>query len=107
MPALAKSLSDRNVSIRESAAWGLGVFGREVQQAVPLAVPLLTIALRDPDASVQGAAASSLKAFGVEAKGAVPALQELLKDNDEYARGVAAEALEQVDPEAAAKARVK
>lgn len=70
-------------------------------------MPLLTIALHDPDASVRGAAASSLKAFGGEAEGAVPALLELLKDNDEYARGVAAKALEQIDPEAATKAGVK
>jgi HEAT repeat protein len=56
---------------------------------------------------VRGAAACSLEAFGAEAKGAVPALLELLKDKDEYARGTAAEALEQIDPEAAAKAGVK
>jgi HEAT repeat protein len=83
------------------------VFGREVRQAVPLAVPVLIKALRDPDASVRGAAACSLEAFGAEAKGAVPALLELLKDEDEYARGAAAEASGQIDPEAAAKAGVK
>jgi HEAT repeat protein len=107
VPALAMSLSDTNVAIRASAAWGLGVFGRGVRQAVPLAVPVLIKALRDPDASVRGAAACSLEAFGAEAKGAVPALLELLKDEDEYARGAAAEASGQIDPEAAAKAGVK
>ena len=107
VPALAKSLSDTNVAIRASAAWGLGVFGRGFRQAVPLAVPVLIKALRDPDASVRGAAACSLEAFGAEAEGAVPALLELLKDKDEYARGTAAEALEQIDPEASAKAGVK
>jgi HEAT repeat protein len=107
VPALAKSLSDTNVAIRASAAWGLGGFGREVRQAVPLAGPVLIKALGDPDGSVRGSAACSLKAFGAEAKQAVPALLELLKDEDEYARGAAAEALGQIDPEAAAKAGVK
>jgi HEAT repeat protein len=107
VPALAKSLRDTNVSIRASAASGLGVFGSEVRQAIPLAVPVLIKALRDPDDSVRGTAAGSLKAFGAEAKGAVPALLELLKDEDEYARGAAAEALGQIDPEAAARAGVK
>ena len=107
VPALAKSLSDTNIAIRASAAWGLGVFGKEVRQAVPLAVPLLIKTLRDPDASVRGAAACSLRDFGARAKAAVPALLELLKDDDEYARGAAAEASGQIDPEAAAKAGVK
>jgi HEAT repeat protein len=83
------------------------VFGKEVRQAVPLAVPLLIKTLRDPDASVRGAAACSLRDFGARAKAAVPALLELLKDDDEYARGAAAEALGQIDPEAAAKAGVQ
>jgi HEAT repeat protein len=104
---LAKSLNDNNVTIRVSAAWGLGAFGREVRQAISLAEPVLTQALCDPDGTVRGTAACSLQHFGAEAKQAVPALLELLKDKDMYARGAAAGALEQIDPEAAAKAGVK
>jgi hypothetical protein len=104
---LAKSLSDADVNIRVSAAWSLGAFGMKVRQAIPLAVPVLTQALHDPDGTVRGTAACSLKDFAAEAKQAVPALLELLKDKSMYARGVAAGALQQIDPDAAARAGVK
>jgi HEAT repeat protein len=65
--ALAKSLSDPNVSIRVMAASGFGVFGREVRQSAPLAVPVLIKALRDPDVWVRRAAASSLSDYGAKA----------------------------------------
>ena len=46
----------------------------------------------------------ALGAVGPEAKEAVPALVDALKDKDEAVRTCAADALKNVDPEAAKKA---
>jgi HEAT repeat protein len=65
-------------------------------------VPVLTTALNDPDAFVRRDAARALGDFGPEAAPAVPALLALHKDRDPVRRA-AAEALEKIDSEAAAR----
>ncbi len=103
VPCLLGAAASSDLAIRNNALAALG----EIHAQSELAVPVLIKALRDPDASVRGAAACSLRDFGADAKPAVPALMQMLKDEDEYAGGLAAEALEHIDPEAAAKAGVK
>jgi HEAT repeat protein len=75
----------------------------------PLAVvPVLVVKLRqDSDPAIRGEAALNLGKLGKLAQGAVPGLIAALKDSDSKVRGIAAEALKQIDPEAAAKAGVK
>jgi HEAT repeat protein len=52
-------------------------------------------------------AAKALGQFGLAAKEAVPALTKALKDANPRGRQEAAEALKQIDPEAAKKAGIK
>lgn len=71
-------------------------------------VPALINALKDSDGHVRYRAAEALTAYGPVAKTAVPALVGLSKsDPDLSVRTHAADALKEIDPEAAARAGVK
>jgi HEAT repeat protein len=65
-------------------------------------VPALMEVLKDSDTFVRRDAAAALGEFGPDAKSAVPALLALQNDK-EPVRRAAADALEKIDPEAAAK----
>jgi HEAT repeat protein len=69
VPALVKSLSDTNYSVRMLATIGLGYFGTNAQQAVPALVPMLS----DPDLDIRRTAAYDLEAIdpGAAAKAGV------------------------------------
>ena len=69
-------------------------------------VSLLTEPLGHQDTAVRRWAAEVLGKRGAEARAAVPALREALKDADTGVRSAAAEALELLDPDAAANTGV-
>jgi len=135
LPALVQSLKDTTPYIRDLSAGAIVSYGAEARPIVPTLVELLkgpdtllrsTVATTlgrihvDPELVVPAlleylvepkgnhmSAAQALAAFGADAKPAVPALVELLNSPNADYRRSAAEALKQIDPEAAAKAGVK
>jgi len=68
---------------------------------------VLIQALNDPIGPIRLFACMGLWQVGAEAKAAVPALLKALNDADPSVRGQAAQALQHIDPDAAAKAGVK
>ncbi len=71
-----------------------------------LVVPILVQCLADPNSLIGYSAALGLAEFGPDAEAAVPSLVALLQDRNEMSI-VAAEALKEIDPSAAAKADVR
>ena len=96
IPALIRSLKDKDPIIRGRAGVALAHMGKA-------AVPALRQALKGDDRAARAAAVYALGRIGPDAKTAVPALLDMLNDKDEYLRTVAAIALKKIDPEAAAK----
>lgn len=105
IPALLESLQDWQAEVRKAAADALGNIGPTAKEAVPD----LTRLLRDKESGVRGFAARALGKIGSEAKPAIRALTELLHDEPMDGVGpktghvcdIAAEALQQIGPEAA------
>ena len=77
-----------------------------IRSAPDLVMPALANALNDPVTKVRIFACVALSQRADEAKPAVPALVKALNDSDFGVRGMAANALRTIDPEAAAKAGV-
>jgi hypothetical protein len=103
VPALIRCAADKDDPVRGFATFSLGQIGREPD----LVVPVLITNLRDPYHSARWNAACALGKFGDKAKPAVPALLQVLHESDPDVRDIAADALRQIDPEAAAKADIK
>jgi hypothetical protein len=115
VPALVKLLSHPRIERRREAGLALAV----IEPAGPDAVPAPIRALEEDDAPLNSFAACALKAIGSPAREAVPVLVRVMqseragqryRDDDKRSLTVgeyAADALEAIDPEAAAKAGVK
>ena len=112
VPALLKMLQDPRRSYRESASFALRAIGADDK-----AIPILVTALDDDAALVAYNSALVLGKLGSRAEVAVPALTRVLQSEGANRRvrpssrftvgnGVAT-ALQQIDPEAAAKAGVE
>jgi HEAT repeat protein len=110
IPALVRGLTDSNSFVRSDTLLGLARIHSEPE----LVVPALTKALNDPHPDVRLTAcmalvevASSGLLHSGEGKQAVPALVKALNDSQSYVRNYATNALNWIDPEAAAKAGMK
>jgi HEAT repeat protein len=90
---LLKSLVAKDVRLRRTAAYALGLVGPKA----PEAVPALTEALLDGESDVRALAAKALGRIGPEAKTAAPRLAAALKDKEAAVRIHAALALRQTD----------
>ncbi len=76
----------------------------EIGQEREAVIPLLISGLQSRRPDSKWGCAVALGQMGWEARSAVPYLLELLKDRDAMVRHDAAQALEQIDPKAAAQA---
>jgi HEAT repeat protein len=116
---LVALLSDKDKDVRIGAATELEARTSGMTEAeVKAAVPVLIRALKDQEAEVRRRAANALGKIGEEAKAAVPALIVALTDKEGHDAGMgcyahyytvgnaAAQALLQIDPEAATAAGV-
>lgn len=107
IPDAITLLKHRSPTVRQAAAWGLGVLRRQTA-AANQAIPALIDALRDNERMVRWHAAFALKEMGADASNAVPALTKVLADtgtgpqtNDFfYLRAVVAVALGKIGPKA-------
>jgi HEAT repeat protein len=100
--AIVDQLQNENREIRRAAAELLNLC---TKNATTEAIGGLTSSLEDEDEGVRGWAARTLGEIGPQAAPAIPSLIRLLKDK--ALAEEAAEALRQIDPEAAERARVK
>ena len=100
IPGLLQALKDTHQLVRYSAAEALGKIKMEPQ----IVIPALIETLDDQEDTVKWNAAIALGKFGEKAKGAVSKLSLLAQRNDPYVSPHALEALQKIDPEAAAKA---
>ena len=91
-------LKDKDVRVRNAAAFVLGQIGPAAKDAVPA----LSEALKDKEGYVRRAAVSALGRIGPAAKDAVPALMVALKHKNRRVRSYAANALGQIGPAAKA-----
>jgi HEAT repeat protein len=134
VPALIRCLSDSNQNVRAIACFALGAFGSRAAMAVPAlqaaiedknsridanalnamreidplaAVPYYIKRLEDPEPRTRKWVAVYLGRIGPPSKPAVPALLKALQDADPSVRQAATNAVNQIDPEAAAKAGIK
>jgi HEAT repeat protein len=102
IPALIERQNDR--AVRSRVMLALGCIGKRPD----ICVPVLAAGLCDPEALTRDNAASSLAQFGSQARAATPALIESMRslmDGNESRRTIAL--LKQIDPDAAAKARLE
>jgi hypothetical protein len=88
---------------RGMATWGFFILGPAAKPAVPTLARLLD----DQHADVRVSIVQTLGSMGNAAQDAIPALVNCLRHKDADTRLAAAEALKQIDPEAAARAGVK
>jgi HEAT repeat protein len=101
--ALIDRLSDQDNLVHQTAVTALG----ELHAEPGLAVPALMKDFARKDSNLRGQILGVIGGFGTNASAAVPMLLEALSDSDQTVRTVAASALKQIDPAAAAKAGVK
>jgi HEAT repeat protein len=108
LPQLCATLKDPSVAVRMNAAFALARLGPEADGAVPALIE----ALDDPDnrveiqyfhRSIRGEVAFALGRVGPAARAAVPALAALRHGDDPELRALAADALQEIDPDAAAR----
>lgn len=115
VPVLLRGALSTNEELRCFSLYALGDIGAEPN----LVVPVFINALQDPRPQIQYPAASGLVAFGTNARPAVPALVKLIgskappamTNNADFnlfqsVKTVALQILEEIDPEAAAKALI-
>jgi HEAT repeat protein len=103
VPSFLRWAANTNQSVRLLAVSVLSLGRHEPS----LVVPALSKCLSDTNNDVRTLAAQGLGWYGTEARQAVPALVPLLNDPYRLARVTATNALNAIDPEAAAKAGVK
>jgi hypothetical protein len=97
--ALSRALDDPSPRVRAEAAWGLGM----LQADPPTTVPRLVRCLDDPNDRVKECAIQALGLFGKSAAPAVPSLLEFSRTNAISMASTAWQALEKIDPDAAAQ----
>ncbi|NQU17470.1 MAG: HEAT repeat domain-containing protein, partial [Candidatus Saganbacteria bacterium] len=90
IPALARTLQDKDENIRSKAARSLGKIGTRH----PSAIPILFVALKDRASVVKVAAAYALGEIGHSS--AISALTVALKDKDSVVRAAVADALGEI-----------
>jgi hypothetical protein len=107
VPVLIELLKDEDSDVRGEAARALGRAGPRARGAIPALVELVSDGQVN-EVSVHELAAEALGRMGRDARAAVPALLALSRDEREHVsvRHNAAEALKQIDPQAAADAGV-
>ena len=98
VPALIKALKGQDAAIRRVVISSLGKIRSDPEIVIPLLIPYLE------DDALDVAAAGALAEFGSLAKPAVPKLLPLLRAKDDDDQAAGKEALEKIDPVAAAKA---
>jgi HEAT repeat protein len=103
IPSFLRAAASSNPPVREVAVWALYGIDAQHQQVVPA----LVNALSDTNFVIRVVAARGLGHFGTNGQQSVPALVRLLNDPSSRVRPDATNALEKIDPEAAAKVRVK
>jgi RNA polymerase sigma factor (sigma-70 family) len=104
VPALVELLKGRDREECLTAAYALRAIGRDAKAAVPDLIELL----KAPDAGARQEAAQALGEIGPDAKPAIPTLLEVLRNPGPGAGQLpqrAFEAIEKIDPEAAAKVK--
>jgi HEAT repeats len=79
IPYAIALLKHRSVTVRRSAAWGLGSL-RKQSAAATNAIPSLIDALADPDRMVRFDACGALRDMGPDASMAIPALIRVVAD---------------------------
>jgi HEAT repeat protein len=123
VPALTNALKDKNMRVRGAAAYTLGLIGRDAKGAASELVRAMNETLElanrnnDVDSPIGPIAEERRAVYDImyalrqigppEAKPAVPALLKALKFRDELIKESAADALKEIDPQAAAKAGVR
>jgi serine/threonine protein kinase len=105
VPVLLQLLSHQDPKMRFHAALSLG----EMAKKSEVAVPALINALDDTNYQVRRAAIRGIGLFSnqIESRAAIPALLRALEDTSHTVRGYATNALQRIDPVAAAKAGVR
>ncbi len=98
----AKFIADDPESINAITGWALAEIGQDHEQVVSLLIG----GLQDRRWDSRWGCAVALGRMGRDARNAVPALLAMLQDKDQEMRHDAAQALEQIDPETAARAGV-
>jgi HEAT repeat protein len=97
VPALIKSLRDKDEQVRDWSCWALKTMGAEAKEAVPALVDAMKT---DTASNVRWSAANALGQIGPDAKAAIPALMNALRDDDPWLRWNAAIALSGMGPDA-------
>jgi hypothetical protein len=105
LPQLLKCLNDPEFAVRDDAVMSMGAIHEQPELSIPATTNFL--ANNRHDSILARDAIDSLRAFGGPAKPTVPASLPFLNDKDPEIRNAAARALQEIDPEAAAKAGVK
>jgi HEAT repeat protein len=105
---LIRALEDGDVAVRSKAAIGLGKFPQHIERLLPLLRERLT----NDVPVVRGAAANGLSKFGPAARVVVPDLLMLLRETGSLPQqmilhNMAARALLNIDPQAAAEAGLR
>ena len=103
VPFLLRCSTNADRMVRYRAINALGRIHAEPDRVVPV----LVNELRDPNSGLAFEVTQALGEFGADARSAVPALVEFLNKQDEQGKKFVVDALNQIDPEAAAKAGVK
>lgn len=103
VPVLCELLSDPDDRVRGDALITLGGMGPEAKPAVPAFIATLRFGTNEYIAGVRATAAWALGQVGPDARMAVPWLRQSLSDTNATMRRGAIEALEKIDPDAAAK----
>jgi HEAT repeat protein len=101
VPSLIESLQAKSFLFEKAVITSLGKIHAEPQTVVPIVIPYLD------DDNLNEYAMAALAEFGSTARAAVPKLLPLLRTGDRFDRLAATEALQRIDPDAAAKAGVK
>ncbi len=99
MDWLLPKLNDPDPKIRAGVAYVVGQMHAESDQAIPALIQCLS----DSSSHVRADAALALGSCGADAKSAIPQLIDLLNDKGKGVKNCAAFAIEEIDPETAAK----
>jgi len=98
IPLLLDVVSQSNLSLRATALGALGEIHRKPDLCVPVIIPFL----RSTNLNVRRMALYSIRNFGAAAKPAVPDILRCLNDSDGWIQQQATNALNTIDPAAAA-----
>lgn len=103
VPVFISALNCTNGNIQSLSLWALGWLHQKPEACIPALLPFLA----SKQDYLREGAINSLHRFGKDAKPAVPALLRCLTDETYAVRTLTTNALDDIDPEAAAKAGIK